>query len=172
MPEEHEEEMEENDEYKKSGLDEMLDEYEYIYATLNIWGKYLDPHEVTDSLELKPTRSFKRGDRRNKNKADTAENQWKHGYWYLSSQEKIQSSDLAAHLEWLIDQLEPTKIRLIEILKRENISAGISCFWVLPSDHENLNLSYELMKKIVDLGINLELDICCIGEDEVDDKSE
>ena len=135
-------------------VSKMIDnEQNQIYATLILRGKELNPQEVTDSLGLSPSMSFKIGDWRNET------DRWKHNLWTLSSQDKIQSSNLANHLEWLLDQLEPVKPRLLDILNTNNIKAGISCFWILPTDNENLGLTAELLKKITDFGLYLEIDI-------------
>ncbi len=146
----------------------MLEEYKYIYATFYLWGKGFDPQEVTESLELLPTRSHKIGDWRNESKLD----RWKHSYWSLSSKEEVKSSNLATHIEWIINKIEQSKSRLLDILNRDHIKAEISCFWILPSDHEYLNISSELLKKIAELNLNMEIDIYSNGEEDVNVKSE
>ncbi len=129
--------------------------HKYIYATLVLRGNGLNPPEVTDTLELSPSMSFKRGDWRNET------DKWNHNFWSLSSQGKIQSSNLATHLEWLLDQLEPIKLRLLEIMNRKDTEAEISCFWIFPTDHENLNLRPELIQKITELGLGLSIEFYC-----------
>lgn len=130
-------------------------EDKHVYAKLILRGKGLNPQDVTDSLELNPSMSFKQGDWRNES------DRWKHNFWSLSSKNKVQSNDLARHLEWLINQLEPEKPRFLDILKEENIDAEISCFWILPTDHENLSLPPELVKNISELGLGLNIDLYC-----------
>jgi Domain of unknown function (DUF4279) len=130
-------------------------EKKYIYSTLILRGNELNPQEVTDSLKINPSMSFKRGDWRNET------DKWEHNFWSLSSQDKIQSSNMATHLEWLLNQLEPIKLRLLEILNREGISAEISCFWIFPTDHENITLSPELIQKIADLSVSLSIEFYC-----------
>jgi len=128
-------------------------EYSYVYVKISIRGKGLIPQEVTNSLGLTPSISFSQGDYRNKT------DKWKHNYWSFSSQDKIQSLDLASHLEWIINQIEPVKAKFLEILNKNDIAAEIRCFWILPSDHEALSLNVDLIKKIADLGIKMEIDI-------------
>jgi hypothetical protein len=130
-------------------------ENEHIFTTLILRGEGLNPEEVTNSLGLNPSMSFKRGDRRNETDI------WKHNYWSLSSQDRIHSSNLAIHLEWLINQFEPEKSKFLEILNNKNTEGEISCFWILPTDHENLSLSPDLIKKIAELGLSLNMDIYC-----------
>ena len=130
-------------------------EHKYTYATLILRGKELNPKDVTDYLGLSPSMSFNRGDWRNETE------KWKHSFWSLSSQNMVQSNDLAFHLEWLIKQLEPVKSKFLEILNEKNIKAEISCFWILPSEHENLSLNCQLIKKYTELGLGLNMDIYC-----------
>ncbi len=126
-----------------------------IYATFILRSKELDPQAVTALLGLTPTRCFKRGDKRGEGK------EWSHGYWEVSSDGITQSTDLALHIKWLLDQLEPLKIKLMELIAAESLDAEISCFWILPGGHDGLILQPFLQKQIADLGIKLELDIYC-----------
>ncbi|MEJ5203006.1 MAG: DUF4279 domain-containing protein [Anaerolineales bacterium] len=126
-----------------------------IYATFILRGKELDPQLVTNRLGITPSRSFKRGDKR------TEEKEWLHGFWGLTSDERIHSTDLALHIEWVINQLEPVRDRLVELMKEENIDAEISCFWILPTSHEGLSLGSDLLERIAFLGLKLNLDIYC-----------
>lgn len=130
-------------------------EHKYVYAKLILRGKGLDPQDVTNSLGLNPSMSFRQGDWRNE--AD----KWKHNFWSLSSKGKVQSSDLTIHLEWLLNQLDPEKSKFLDILKEKNIDAEISCFWILPTNHENLSLAPGLIKDISELGLGLNIDIYC-----------
>jgi hypothetical protein len=123
------------------------------FASLVLRGKYLIPQEVTNSIGIIPTKSFKRGDIR---KGSTT---WPHGYWELTSKESVQSSDLSKHLEWLAEVLEPTKKELIKILNQEGINAEISCFWILPSSHESLSISSEMVRRMAFLGVKINVEI-------------
>jgi hypothetical protein len=123
------------------------------FASLVIRGKDLVPQEIIDTIGIIPTKSFKRGDIRKGNKT------WPHGYWELTSKESVQSSDLSMHLEWLAEQLEPSKTELIRIVSQEGIDAEISCFWILPTSHESLSLSSELILRIAYLGLKINVDI-------------
>jgi hypothetical protein len=130
-------------------------EHKYIYATLILRGNGLNPQEVTESLGLSPSMSFKRGDWRNE------KDQWKHNFWSLSSQHKIHSSNLATYLEWLLNQLEPIKPSFLEILNKKEIEAEISCFWIFPNNHDNLVLGPELIRKVTELGLGLSIEFYC-----------
>jgi len=125
------------------------------YASLILRGKDLNPQKVIESIGITPSRSFKRGDIRKGNK------RWPHGYWELESTGIITSSNLSVHLEWLAEQIEPSKIALTNLLKRESIDAEISCFWILVTSHESLNLNSELLGMIASMGLRMSFDIYC-----------
>jgi hypothetical protein len=127
-----------------------------VFASLVLRGKNIIPQEVTDAIGLNPTKSFKRGDIRKGTK------KWPHGYWELTSKETVQSSDLSMHLEWLAEQLEPSKSELIEIVSQGGVDAEISCFWILPTSHESISLSSELLIRIASLGLRINIDIYCL----------
>ncbi len=128
-------------------------EYTYVYAEIILMGEGLNPLEVTNSLGLHPLICHKIGD--NKNEFE----KWEINHWCFSSKDKIQSHDLTLHLQWLINQIEPVKTKFLTILNKNDIKAEISCFWILPSDHEVLSLDANLIKNIADLGIKLEIDV-------------
>jgi hypothetical protein len=126
-----------------------------VYATFILRGKELDPQDVTDRLGITPYRSFKRGDRR------TEKRKWPHGFWALTTDGHVQSTDLSVHLEWLVQQLEPSIQNIQDIVRSHEIGAEISCLWIFPEEHNGLVLSSQLMRKIADLGVELSFDIYC-----------
>jgi hypothetical protein len=124
-----------------------------IFATFILRGKGLKPSEVTMYLGLVPSKSFSRGDWRTKTE------KWHHNFWSLTSQDKVHSDNLSDHIEWLIGQLKPVLHRLQEVFLDETITAEISCFWIMSSNHEGFGLKPELTRIIADLGIELAFDI-------------
>lgn len=127
----------------------------HLFATFILRGKGLNPQEVTDSLGVNPSKSFKRGDWR------TETERWTRNFWSLTSQDKIQSDDLSTHIEWLLNQFEQVNNKLIEILKRDGVESEISIFWIFPTEHEELEISSDLLSRIASLGSNLNFDIYC-----------
>ena len=125
----------------------------HIFATFLLRGNGLDPHYVSSSLGITPSKSFKRGEWR------TETEKWTRNLWSLTSQNVIQSDNISVHIEWILNQLEPVNNKIIEILERNSIESEISCFWIFPTEHEEFELSPELMKKIAFLGVKLSFDI-------------
>jgi len=125
------------------------------YASFILRSKTLNPQEITSYLGIMPSKSFKRGDIRRDEK------KWTHGYWALESSKSVQSIDLILHIEWLTDQLELVKPKLVDLLNDKSIEAKISCFWIMPTGHEDLILSPKLLQKISGLNLSVLLDIYC-----------
>lgn len=126
-----------------------------LYTVFDLRGKTLNPQEITDYLGIQPSRSFMRGEMRTNNK------KWPHGYWALESSKFVQSTDLALHLEWLINQLESVKTKLYELVENQQLTATISCFWIMSGEHDGLVLSSELIQQAASLKVPIEFDIYC-----------
>src|SRR5437762_3088576 len=82
----------------------------HVYATFQLWSKDLNPDEITARLKLTPSISFRAGDQRG-----LSNRTWPHGYWGFTSQNEIPSKDLAVHLEWLLNQIEPAGKEIIQL---------------------------------------------------------
>lgn len=122
-----------------------------VSASLVLSGKDLDPHEVTTKLGIMPSESFRRGDYR------TDSEKWPRGFWELSSK-NLGDVEMRDHIEWLVDQLLPHKHQLREILDDLRVKAWISCYWLLPTDHETLPLSSDLIAKLAEIDLNIDFD--------------
>ncbi len=119
------------------------------YATLRMYPKTLSPEEITAKLNINPTRTSKAG----------GGSLGKHvNGWYLSTQEEIQSKDSRRHIDWLIDQLEPSSIQILELQKNE-IKIDIMCFWESASGNGGPTLSPPKMKRLADLNIEIWWDV-------------
>jgi hypothetical protein len=129
-------------------------EIEFVHpsAGLYLTGNNLDPQEITAKLGVNPLRSYKRGD-----KQQNGEKNRSHGLWMLSSSEEIDALDITIHIQWLLDQLEPAKVGLVDLLQDKSIDAVISCFWAMPSSHEVLIITPELLQRIASLSIRFKL---------------
>lgn len=123
------------------------------FATFRLWGKDLEPSRVTEMLNLAPSKAFKRGDRR------TETNEWPHGYWGITSENQVLSTDLALHIEWLIDRLEPVQSQLAQIMAAEGVQADIFCFWESRTGHGGLIFGPKLLAGMAALNLQLGLDI-------------
>src|SRR5438552_1650084 len=106
-----------------------VSEFERTSATLRIVGRYLSPDEVTKRLRLTPSAFNRVGDLHG-----SGEQAWRHkeGYWELTSQNQVHSSELESHIAWLLNQLEPVGSELLDLLRLdESHWADIYCVWAL-----------------------------------------
>ena len=125
----------------------------HLFATFILNGKGLDPIETTIALGITPSKSFRRGDWRTDTK------KWTRNFWSFTSQGEVQSGDLSIHIEWLLNRFEPVENELREIMNRKDVESEISCFWIMPTNHEELLLSDKLISRMAFLGIKLSFDI-------------
>ena len=124
------------------------------WATFRITGKRLDPERITQLLKLAPSESFKAGDPRG-----TTNLRWSHGYWGISSEGVIGSTDLEEHLEWLVSQLMSVKNELDEVRATGGIRADIFCYWESATGNGGPSFSPKLMERLALLDLELSLDI-------------
>lgn len=122
------------------------------WATFRVWGKHLEPEQITRLLGIIPTRAFKAGDKRGQSGI------WKHGYWGITSQDNIDSRDLGVHLEWLLGQLEPKQAEVVELTHKPDIKADVFCFWELEAVNVGIEFSPEFMGRMARLNLKLGLD--------------
>lgn len=123
-----------------------------VYATLRLWGKALDPDRVTRLLHLTPSAYHRLGTPRGKKGI------WPHAYWEIDSENQVVSTDLALHIEWLLNQIEPVQADFMA-LRATEIHADIFCFWESLTGHGGPVFSPLLLRRIAALNLTLGLDI-------------
>ncbi|MCC6192133.1 MAG: DUF4279 domain-containing protein [Anaerolineales bacterium] len=122
------------------------------FATFRLIGKDVDPDAASNMLGLTPSRAFRKGDPRGESKT------WPHGLWTITSQHAVDSTDLARHIEWLLDQLEPVRDQL-ESLRDGDVKADIDCFFESLTGHGGPTFGPQLLARIASLDLELGLDI-------------
>ncbi len=123
------------------------------WATFRVWGKHLNPDEVTYLMGMSPSASHKAGDKRGKSGIH------KHGYWGITSQDRVSSRDLEIHLEWLVAQLESVQAQVVELNRNADTQADIFCFRETESVNAGIVFSPALMGRLAMLNLKLGLDI-------------
>jgi hypothetical protein len=126
------------------------------YASFRLIKRDLDPDSVTGLLGITPSEQGWPGDRRGR------DGPIEYGYWGLSSEGHVMSEDLADHIEWLLNRLEPARSHLLDLLDGPHRS-DIFCFWEALPDSEGLSaglrFSASLLRRISSFNIALDLDI-------------
>ncbi|MGI8972496.1 MAG: DUF4279 domain-containing protein, partial [Dehalococcoidia bacterium] len=80
------------------------------YASFRILHEDLDPEAVTGALGVEPTEAHRQGDVRNPRAKKLVF--CRSGGWFLRSRATIDSRDIRRHVDWLLDQLEPSSAAL------------------------------------------------------------
>ncbi len=108
------------------------------FATLRFAGDALDPDEISDVVEEKPTKAHRKGEIYRPGPR-SLEVTGKTGIWYFSTRRKIQSPDLSDHLNLLERLISPfgdqdrRLKQLRDIMERRNFQAHVTLFWRGPS---------------------------------------
>ena len=124
------------------------------YANFSLTGQDLDPAEASSIFQIEPSDSFRAGDLRKNG------TRWKHGHWSLESKDHLESDELSAHIEWLLDRLEPSQA-YIASLQAANIRSRIFCYWELKSGSGGPSFTPALLSRLVVLNVELDIDFYC-----------
>ena len=118
-----------------------------------IFGKTLDPSEVTILFGREPSYAHRTGER-----VDWSERPRSQGMWQISSERAVDSPDLEEHISWILDQVEPQSEVLKELTSRDGIQADLFCFWQQESN-EGLAFNPVLLGRVAALGLELGIEI-------------
>ena len=93
------------------------------YATLRLFSDYVDPREITATLEVLPSEAFAKGEA-----SGDCRSRKTHG-WFLSSKGAVDSKDSRRHIDWIVSQLRGRANELRE-LQSKAVEIDISCYWL------------------------------------------
>lgn len=121
-------------------------------ASLRIFGENLVPDDISSSLNLAPTQTHLRGQR----KSEKVPLVWKHSMWLLQSPLGT-NEELPRHLEWLLGELEPRATTLKELSTQFKVD--LFCGFSSENGQGGFTLSAELLCRLANLGIPIALDL-------------
>jgi hypothetical protein len=130
---------------------DYVDDYsacERTYATLRIYSGQNDPKEVTQRLGLEATKISVCND---------ASPRTVNG-WFLCSDGYVNSKDSRRHIDWLLDQVEPFVISMLD-LKNGGMRMDIICFWESSTGNGGPIISPQQMKRLVALELDVGWDV-------------
>jgi hypothetical protein len=133
--------------------DDAYETCERTYVTLRIYDVVAE--RVTALLGLEPTRTQTKGAKKYPKKADSILFR-RHG-WFLSS-DRLASRDSRRHLDWLLDQVEPTHDQL-QSLRVSGTQMDISCYWLSAYGHGGPTISPAQAGRVARLGLELWFDV-------------
>ncbi len=91
------------------------------YATLRIYSGDIAPKEISEILELEPSRVW------NKGSTETAVPRKQNG-WFLTSRGEVESLDTKRHVDFILNQLASNKT-YITGLTAQGLQVDIMCLW-------------------------------------------
>ena len=122
-------------------------------------GESLDPLDITLALRLPCDHSHRTGEPRlsRGRKGTVIEyDPYREGMWSMSSERWVDSPVLDTHLRWILDQLEPHRDKVIEIL-HSGVEADLFCFSVGYSPNPP-GLPKETVRRADAMGMKIEID--------------
>jgi hypothetical protein len=130
-------------------------------------GESLDPLDITLALRLPCDQSHRTGEPRlsRKRNGTVMEDQpYREGLWSMSSERWIDSPVLNTHIRWILEQLEPHRDKVIEIL-HSGVRGDLFCYSVGHSP-DPPNLPRETVLRADAMGMKIEIDHYEVHRDE------
>jgi uncharacterized protein DUF4279 len=121
-------------------------------ASIRIFGETLQPEEIGAALGLKATRTHSKGQPR----SPRFKAVWRESFWSLQSP-LGKDRDLASHLRWLLDTLEP-KLTVIRSLS-EKYQVNLFCGLISGNGEGGFTLDSTTLARIAKLGVPLVVDL-------------
>jgi hypothetical protein len=110
-----------------TAIDDDYETCERTKATLRIHCADRSPVEISRALGIEPTKIVQVGVKiRSSGIGESPVG--KVNLWMLDSETFVQSKDLRTHLDWLLDQVEPSSTKLLQ-LRGEGLLMDVSCVW-------------------------------------------
>ena len=134
-------------------MPEVKERYE-TYAYL--WVRGFDPphSRISDALGLEPSEAFHEGDPWYKDRTRPFSS------WHLTSPLPRTEVFLDAHIEALLDVLEPKREQLAEVAARYEV--GMNCVGYYTSANPGIHLSAEVLRCCAGLGLSIDFDLYCM----------
>lgn len=134
--------------------------YTAAHASVRFFAEELDPLEVTLALRLPPDHTHRRGEpvlRRVRSGAvREARAPYSNGMWSMSSRGIVRSPLVAAHVEWLLSELEP-KAGAIRSLRARGVTGDLFCYSYGATDRPP-SVANALRRRAEALGLRIEVD--------------
>ena len=133
--------------------------YDRAYAAVRLFGPDLDPIEVTRALMIPPDDKAYRGEpnlRRYGIGRVRDHGEFKNGFWKMSTRDRMRTSRLTTHVEWLLAEMEQ-RAEALKGLLVEGVTADIFCFSSGDSERAPA-ISRELRSRAEALGLSISVD--------------
>ena len=140
--------------------------YVRAHASVRFMGESLDPLDITLALRLPCDHSHRRGEpslSRQRNGTVIEYQPYCAGMWSMSSERWVDSPVLDTHLRWILEQLEPHRNKVIDIL-HSGVRADLFCY-SLGHSPDPPSLRRETVRRADAMGLKIEIDHYEIDQD-------
>ncbi len=136
------------------------DEYpscERTDVVLRIYPGERDPGWITRTLGIEPSSVNRQGEQSINSLGLVRTSQI--NSWFLSSAGQLASKDSRRHLDWLLDALTGSEVRIRELVMDATVRIDVICVWWSAAGHGGPVLSPAQMSRLADLGLQLGFDL-------------
>ena len=126
--------------------------------------------EVTDILDITPTKALERGEIIRHPRTGRTRTQ-RIAFWSLQSEESVDSLDLRDHLDWILSQVEPCSTALASLQARGDVSMALSAYYRSRTASGGPVVWPRQMKRIAALSLSLEINFSYYGPEEDDEET-
>lgn len=133
-----------------------LDDYKTCkatYVTLRVYYDNLHPNELTKLFQIDPSDFQVKGEKSEYKSTDLV----KFNGWFLSSKNKVESTDSRRHLDYILDKILPIKNQINELVKK-GAEIDLTCYWLSKHGHGGPTLSIQQLTKLTELGLDFSYD--------------
>ncbi|MEW6025780.1 MAG: DUF4279 domain-containing protein [Planctomycetota bacterium] len=137
-----------------------------FYIEFSFRGDDFSPEEITTSLGITPSRTWKKGDRRTPKNANTKV-VCKNNGWVIRTEEKTdENNNMEEQIELLLARLTPLAYKIKEICSNNKKIEAIFCC-VLYAIEANPQVYFKSMivRQISDMGASIWFDVYNFGDD-------
>lgn len=143
--------------------DDSYETCERTHAELRIYSGELSPRVVTERLGVEPTVLNEKGKVRVSSTG--RERAIPTNLWLLSSEGHVESRDLRRHLDWILEHVSGAADAIRELGNVPGVTLALHCSWWSAHAHGGPALWPEQMRRIADLGVELNFEIMFFGDD-------
>jgi hypothetical protein len=123
----------------------------------------LDPEKVTEILGIAPSEIVKKGKISGPNSLGRVRVNKNNG-WFLISDQDLKSNMLTDHMDWMLEKLVPIKSGLDALKSVPGLYISFRCTW-WTRDGGWFTFTEAQLKKIAEIGLNLEFEIAAYPDE-------
>jgi hypothetical protein len=129
------------------------------HASVRFMSETLDPLLVTQLIRLPCTHSHRNGEPRIRRAWSGKVHEYSaylQGMWSMSSKDWVASDDLDTHIQWLLEQLEPRRAELTQLLV-SGVEGDIFCYSLGPGE-ATPTLREDTVDRVKALALSIDID--------------